>query len=101
MSIPAAPITVEIPGTLRRFTANRARVEVAPNEAQNLSVAEVLRCAAQQYPQLGGSLFTSDGRVFAYVGVFVNRQDVRQLCNEATPVRAGDTVTLLPAVAGG
>ncbi|MEP7185025.1 MAG: MoaD/ThiS family protein [Rhodanobacter sp.] len=90
-------ITVQIPGSMRRFTANLDHVEVA----EATTVGAVLQSVVQQHPPLRNTLFTSDGRLFAFVGIFLNSQDIRHLQKEATAVQSGDRVTLLPAVAGG
>lgn len=90
-------ITVQIPGSMRRFTANLDHVDVA----DAATVGAALQGLVAQHPPLRSTLFTSDGQLFSFVGIFLNSQDIRHLQKEATTVQPGDRITLLPAVAGG
>lgn len=90
-------ITIDIPGSMRRFTGNAASVEVSGGS----TVREALGNLVGEYGQLRKYLFTESGELFSYVGVFLNREDIRSLEMDVTPVQAGDRITLLPAVAGG
>ena len=90
-------IIVEIPSPLRRFTEHRATIEVASAD----TVREALTCVVERYPPLDRHLFARDGQMFAFVGVFVNGRDIRHLQKDRTPLQGGDTLTLIPAIAGG
>src|SRR2546422_519549 len=46
-------------------------------------------------------LFATDGRLRSFVNVYVNDRDIRQLAQRETPVRPGDTVSIIPSIAGG
>jgi molybdopterin converting factor small subunit len=64
-------------------------------------VGEILRSVADAHPDTQSQLFASDGGLNRYVNVYLNDEDVRFLGGLQTPVTDGDTVTVLPAVAGG
>jgi len=90
------PIKVLIPGPLRSLTAGAGEVEV---DAE--SVGGLIRALESRHPGFGERLLDASGRVRGYVRIFVNEQDVRGLQDVATPVKAGDTVAIVPAIAGG
>ena len=89
-------IRVLIPGPLRPLTAGAGEVEV---EAEN--VAGLIQALDSRHPGLGERLLDSSGRLRGYVRVFVNERDVRGMQQTATPLAAGDTVAIVPAIAGG
>jgi sulfur-carrier protein len=90
-------ITIEIPSALRRFTDNRAAIRVADADDVNAAVDALV----QQFPPLRKQLLAQDGGLFGFIGVFVNGRDIRQLTQASTPLRSGDVVSLVPAIAGG
>ena len=70
-------------------------------EAAGGDVGEVLRSVAAQHPATESQLFDEDGGLNRYVNVYLNDEDVRVLEGLETSVSAGDTVVILPAMAGG
>lgn len=90
------PIEVRIPTVFRRFTADSAVVEVEPG-----TIAEVIDQLDAKHPGLKEQLMGEDGELHRFVNVYVNDEDARYLQKLDTEVRAGDTVSLLPSVAGG
>jgi molybdopterin synthase sulfur carrier subunit len=88
--------TVRIPKVLQAHTGGQAEVEVA-----GADVGEVLRALAAEHPATGEQLFGEDGDLNRYVNVYLNDEDVRVLDGLATAVKDGDTVVILPAMAGG
>jgi MoaD family protein len=88
--------TVKIPPVLRSSTGGTKEV-VAEGE----SVREVLRQLAQEHPATEGQLFGEEGELNRYVNVYLNDEDVRVLNGLDTEVSAGDTLVILPAMAGG
>jgi molybdopterin converting factor small subunit len=91
------PIKVLIPGPLRSFTAGAGEVEVDAD-----SVGGLIQALESRHPGLGERLLDpSSGRLRGYVRVFVNERDVRGRQEAATPLAAGDTVAIVPAIAGG
>ncbi len=70
-------------------------------QASGGSVGEVLRSLADTHPQTQPQLFSPDGDLNRYVNVYLNDEDVRVLDGMDTPVGDGDTLVILPAMAGG
>lgn len=87
---------VKIPPVLRPQVSGMSEVEIDGG-----SVADVLNGLAEQHPETKDQLFSSDGELNRYVNVYVNDEDVRVQDGLATTVAAGDTVVILPAMAGG
>lgn len=54
-----------------------------------------------QHPELRRHLYTEDGKLRSFVNVYVNDEDVRYLQKEATAVKDGDTISIVPSIAGG
>ncbi len=88
--------TVRIPPVLRPSAGGEKEVE-APGE----TVGEVLRSLAAAHPDTEGQLFGPDGGLNRYVNVYLNDEDVRVLDGLDTAVKEGDTLVILPAMAGG
>jgi sulfur-carrier protein len=65
------------------------------------SVGEVLRSLSEAHPQTQSQIFSPDGDLNRYVNVYLNDEDVRVLDGLDTPVGEGDTLVILPAMAGG
>jgi MoaD family protein len=88
--------TVRIPKVLQAHTGGQAEVE-----APGTDVGEVLRALTAEHPATGEQLFGEDGDLNRYVNVYLNDEDVRVLDGLGTSVKDGDTVVILPAMAGG
>ncbi|HVY79021.1 MAG TPA: ubiquitin-like small modifier protein 1 [Solirubrobacterales bacterium] len=88
--------TVRIPKVLQAQTGGQAEVE-----AGGADVGEVLRAVTAEHPGIGEQLFGEDGDLNRYVNVYLNDEDVRVLDGLGTSVKDGDTVVILPAMAGG
>jgi molybdopterin synthase sulfur carrier subunit len=88
--------TVKIPPVLRDSTGGEREVE-----ADGANVGEVLRSLASRHPATESQLFGEDGQLNRYVNVYLNDEDVRVLGGLDTPVKEGDTLVILPAMAGG
>ena len=65
------------------------------------SVGAILRSVAESHPETEAQLFAPDGGLNRYVNVYLNDEDVRVLGGLDTSVREGDTLVILPAMAGG
>jgi sulfur-carrier protein adenylyltransferase/sulfurtransferase len=87
---------VHIPTPLRPFTGKQDTVEV-----QGATVGELLADLTRQYDGLKKHLYTDDGRLRSFVNVYINDEDIRYLQKEQTPVQPGDTISIIPSVAGG
>ena len=88
--------TVKIPPVLRGSTGGAKEVD-----ADGSNVGEVLRSLAQEHPATEGQLFAEGGDLNRYVNVYLNDEDVRVLEGLDTAVDPGDTIVILPAMAGG
>jgi MoaD family protein len=89
-------VNVLIPTPLRTYTNGTARVEGAGD-----SIAEVLDDLNAKYPGIKDRICEDDGEIRRFVNVFVNGENVRKLNGAATPVKNGDEVGIIPAMAGG
>jgi MoaD family protein len=88
--------SVKIPPLLRPKTGGQPEVE-----AEGANVGEVLRSLTTAHPDTQTQLFGEDGDLNRYVNVYLNDEDVRVLDGLDTAVKDGDTVVILPAMAGG
>ena len=88
--------TIRIPPVLRASVGGAKQVEGASG-----TLGTVLDDFFGRYPPLRKQILTPEGSLSRFVNVFVNDQDVRFLAGLETPVSPGDTVVLLPAMAGG
>ena len=89
-------VTVRIPTTMRPISGGASSVEV-----EGATLREVLAALEAAHPGFADRLFDASGELHKFVNVFVSDDDVRYLQGLDTPVKAGDTVSLIPAVAGG
>ncbi len=89
-------VTILIPTPLRPYTDKRDAVE-----ARGSTVGELLADLTAKHSGLKQHLYTTDGKLRSFVNVYVNDEDIRYLQKEATPVSPGDTVSIIPSVAGG
>jgi sulfur-carrier protein len=88
--------TVKIPPVLRASVGGVKEVA-----ADGASVGEVLDALASAHPQTQSQLFSAEGELNRYVNVYLNDEDVRVLDGLQTAVGDGDTLVILPAMAGG
>ncbi|MGA8542096.1 MAG: molybdopterin-synthase adenylyltransferase MoeB [Thermoplasmata archaeon] len=88
--------TVKIPTPLRPFADGHAEVP-----STGTTVGSLVRSVADTYPGLQKHLFTNEGKLRNFVSVYLNDEDVRYLQSDATPVKDGDVVSIVPAIAGG
>jgi len=89
-------VTVRIPTTLRPISGGASTVQVDAG-----TIGEVLNRLEKAHPGFGDRLFDDDGSLRRFVNVFVADEDVRFLQGLDTPVADGQTVAIIPAVAGG
>src|ERR1700752_2271354 len=90
------PNTINIPTPLRPFTDKKESVEVS-----GATVGELLADLTARYEGLRKHLYADSGKLRNFVNVYLNDEDIRYLQREATPVKAGDTLSIVPSVAGG
>jgi len=89
-------VTVRIPTTLRPMAGGASQVQV-----EGATLAEVISALDAAHPGFKDRLLDESGALRKFVNVFVADDDVRYLDGLATPVPAGETVSIIPAVAGG
>jgi adenylyltransferase/sulfurtransferase len=89
-------VKVIIPTPLRVYADKQASVEV-----QAKTVAEALSALTGKFEQLRKHLYSDDGRLRSFVNVYVNDEDIRYLQKDQTSVREGDTISIVPSIAGG
>jgi molybdopterin converting factor small subunit len=70
-------------------------------EADGETVGQVIDSLVTKFPALGGQVVTDDGSLHKFVNVYVNDDDIRYLSKLDTKVGESDTVSIIPAVAGG
>ena len=87
---------VRIPTPLRKLTNNEEVVEVSAK-----SVGEAITELQSRYPGIQERLVDEKGEVRRFVNVYVNEEDIRFLKNQQTPLKDGDEVSIIPAIAGG
>ena len=89
-------VKVLIPTPLRPYVDGRDTLEL-----EGASVGELLQRLAGEYAALKQHLFAADGRLRSFVNVYVNDRDIRRLAQQETRVGPGDTVSIIPSIAGG
>ncbi|HTH48562.1 MAG TPA: MoaD/ThiS family protein [Candidatus Limnocylindria bacterium] len=89
-------VKVRIPTPLRKLTNEQELVEVAPGTV-GAAIIELQR----KFPGIQERLVDEAGQVRRFVNVYVNEEDIRFLQNSATPLKDGDEVSIIPAIAGG
>jgi sulfur-carrier protein len=89
-------VTVRIPTTMRPLAGGASTVQV-----DGAALAEVRSALDATHPGFNDRLFDESGGLRKFVNVFVADDDVRYLDGLETPVPAGETVSIIPAVAGG
>ncbi len=89
-------VLVRIPTPLRAVTRGAAEVQAAGD-----TVAEVIDDLERQFPGLRERLVEEGGAVRRFINVYVNQEDIRFLQGAKTTLKAGDEVSIVPAIAGG
>ena len=89
-------VNVMIPTPLRAYAGKQQHVEVNAK-----TVGEALAALTGQHGDLRRHLYQDDGKLRSFVNVYVNDDDIRYLQKEATPVKDGDTISIVPSIAGG
>ncbi len=89
-------VKVMIPTALRPYAGKLASIEFSAE-----TVGEALGYLTSEYAELRKHLYTDEGRIRSFVNVYVNDQDIRYLAKEHTRVKDGDTISIVPSIAGG
>ncbi|HEV2306231.1 MAG TPA: MoaD/ThiS family protein [Candidatus Acidoferrales bacterium] len=89
-------VKVIIPTPLRQYAGKQESVEVNAK-----TVAEALNSLTSQFGDLKRHLYSDEGKLRSFVNVYVNDEDIRYLQKEKTAVQQGDTISIVPSIAGG
>ena len=89
-------VKVIIPTPLRVYAGKADSTEVSAE-----TVGEALGQLIVKFGDLRKHLFTEDGKLRSFVNVYVNDEDIRYLSKENTPTKDGDTISIVPSIAGG
>ncbi|MBL6766364.1 MAG: MoaD/ThiS family protein [Verrucomicrobiae bacterium] len=90
------PVTVRIPTPLRKLTNDEELVTV-----EAATIGDAISELQTKYPGIRERLVDDSGEVRRFVNIYVNEEDIRFLQNKATPIKDGDEVSIIPAIAGG
>ena len=90
------PVQVRIPTPLRKLTHDEEVVETSAE-----TIGDAITDLESRYPGLQERLLDDDGQVRRFVNVYVNEEDIRFLQEMETPLKDGDEVSIIPAIAGG
>ena len=89
-------VKVIIPTALRPYAGKQESVTFDAR-----TVGEALSRLTTQYAELRKHLYTDDGKIRSFVNVYVNDDDIRYLQKESTQIKDGDTISIVPSIAGG
>lgn len=87
---------IHIPTPLRQYVGKQSTVEV-----KAATIAEAMSALVGQHPDLRRHLYTEDGKLRAFVNLYLNDEDIRYLQKEETAVKDGDNISIVPSIAGG
>lgn len=89
-------VKVRIPTPLQKLTGDKGEVEV---KAANIK--DLLEGLEKNFPGIKPRICDETGKIRRFVNVYLNEEDIRFLQQEATPLKDGDEVSIVPAIAGG
>jgi sulfur-carrier protein len=89
-------VDVRIPTIMRPHTGGEAKVQLTGE-----TVGDIITELTNRFPGIAGQIVTEDGQLHRFVNVYVNDDDVRYVGKLEAPLKEGDTISILPAVAGG
>jgi MoaD family protein len=89
-------VKVRIPTPLQKLTQDQAEVQV-----QAATIDALISALEQKFPGFKARICDESGKVRRFVNVYVNEEDIRFLSRESTPLKEGDEVSIIPAIAGG
>ena len=90
------PVNVRIPTPLRKLTKDKDTVQTT-----GATIQEIIDSLEQQYPGLKERLCDERGELRRFVNVYLNDEDIRFAQGKSTPVKDGDEISVIPAIAGG
>jgi len=87
---------IHIPTPLRQYVGKQSTVDV-----KGATVAEAMDSLVAQHPEVRRHLYTEEGKLRAFVNLYVNDEDIRYMQKEATAIKEGDNISIVPSIAGG
>lgn len=90
------PITVRIPTPLQKLTQNKAEIKTS-----GANIGELINNLEKDFPGIKERIYDETGKIRRFINIYVNEEDVRFLQREETPLKDGDEVSIIPAIAGG
>lgn len=88
--------TVLIPTPLRHLTNNQSKIQI-----DGANIGDILTTLDASYPGMGDRIFDDQGNVKRFINIFVNNDEMRALQGLDTPVQSNDSISIVPAMAGG
>ncbi len=89
-------IRVRVPTPLRPMTGGKSEIEMEGN-----TIAQLIENLGAAHPGLKERLYDEKGEVRRFINIYVNEEDIRFLTGTDTPLKDGDEVSIIPAIAGG
>ncbi len=89
-------IFIEIPSALKQYVNNHDQVEVEGN-----SIQEAFINLCKEYKELEQNLYDENGNIRSFINIYLNDQDIRYSDGLSSKIKNGDTIQIVPAVAGG
>jgi adenylyltransferase/sulfurtransferase len=87
---------IQIPTPLRQYAGQQAAVNVKAG-----TIGDALADLMAQHPELRRQLYTEDGKLRAFVNIYLNDEDIRYLAKEETLAGESDSISIVPSIAGG
>ena len=88
--------TVRVPTPLQKLTKNQAKVKVS-----SANIKELIEDLEKRFPGIKERICDQTGKIRRFINIYVNEEDVRFLQQEETPLKDGDEISIIPAIAGG
>ena len=89
-------IKVKIPTPLQKLTKNQTEIQ-----ANGANIKELIDDLENNFPGIKGRICDETGKVRRFINIYVNEEDIRFLQRDETPLKDGDEVSIIPAIAGG
>jgi len=89
-------VTVRIPAPLQKLTQNKGEVE-----SDGKDIKELIDSLEKNFPGIKQRICDETGNIRKFINIYVNDEDIRFLEQDNTPLKEGDSVSIIPAIAGG
>lgn len=90
------PVKVRIPAPLQELTKNQIEVE-----SKGETIRELIDSLEKSYPGIREKICDENGKIRPFINIYVNEEDIRFLQGDSTPVKDGDEIIMISAIAGG